>query len=289
MSSFLSISPVTLSEGERIALINLLADDDPNVYRTVRSRILACGGESRQWLRPHVLSRDPVLRRRAKEIVQHFERQEADTRFLGFCLRNGEEFDLEESLWLLAQTEYPEINVEGYRAILDSYAADLRERLAAESDATEILGVINSYLFKELGFAGNGVNYYDPQNSYLNCVIDRRTGNPISLCLLYLLVARRLRLPITGIGLPGHFVCRYQSASDEIYIDTFNRGQLLSKADCVQLLQNASEGVRDEVLSPASSRRILTRICNNLHQIYRRLKLAAETTRLERCLAVLGR
>ena len=104
----------------------------------------------------------------------------------------------------------------------------------------EILTTINNYLFDELGFSGDEENYYDPQNSYLNRVVDRRKGNPINLSLLYLLLARRLKLPVAGIGLPGHFICRYQSTSDEIYIDAFHDGKFLTKADCIWV--NISSG-----------------------------------------------
>ena len=255
----------------------------------MRTKILSCGAEAGAWLRPHLLSPDPVLRRRVREIIRYFDQQAADIRFLAFCLKHGEELDLEEGAWLFAATEYPDINIEGYRAVLDEYAAELRERISVEEDGGQMLGAINRYLFDELGFAGNEQNYYDPQNSYLNRVLDRRTGNPISLCLFYLLLARRLRLPVAGIGLPGHFLCRYQSTSDEIYLDVFNRGRLLTKADCIQHLIQGKHRLREDFLSPVSPRRLLTRVCANLHQIYLQLDLAEEATRLQRHLVALGR
>ena len=283
------LSPNPPSESERAALVNLLSDDDPVVYQTVRDRILAWGPEARQWMRPHLLSDDPVLRRRSREIVRYFARQDSDTRFLAFCLKHGEEFDVEEAVWLLAQTTYPDINIEAYRAMLDSYTTDLRERLDGCADGKEALGIVNQFLFHELGFSGNEIAYYDPQNSYLNRVLDRRIGNPISLSLVYLLIGRRLGFPMVGVGLPGHFICRYQSASEEIYLDAFNRGKLMTKAGCAQMLSHLSAGARDEFLLPVGSRRILARICNNLHQIYQRLGLRDETMRLQRYLVALAR
>jgi regulator of sirC expression with transglutaminase-like and TPR domain len=241
------------------------------------------------WLRPYTLSREPALRRRAQEIVRHFDRQAADNAFLGFCLRHGEEFDLEAGAWLLAQTQYPDINTEAYGALLDSFASDLRLRFVPTDEPRKVLGALNQYLFAELGFAGNETNYYDPENSYLNRVIDQRKGNPINLCLVYLLLARRLHLPVAGIGLPGHFVCRYQSTAVEIYVDVFNRGKLLTKADCVNYLVQANFSVRDDYLAPVSSRRLLLRVCANLHQIYLQLELAEEATRLQRYLVALAR
>jgi regulator of sirC expression with transglutaminase-like and TPR domain len=277
------------SEAERAALLNLLSDEDPGVYQTVRTRIISCGPEVREWMRPLVLSGDPLLRRRSQEIVRYFARQDADTRFLSFCLKHGEDFDLEESAWMLAQTAYPEINVEAYQAVLDDYAAEMREQLDGENDGNEILTVINKFLFSQLKYAGNEIAYYDPQNSYLNRVIDRRTGNPISLCVFYLLLARRLKLPMAGVGLPGHFICRYQSASEEIYLDPFNRGKMMDKADCIQFLSHLHPEAREEFLLPTTPRRVMARICNNLHQIYKRQGAQEDATRLQRYLVALSR
>jgi regulator of sirC expression with transglutaminase-like and TPR domain len=209
--------------------------------------------------------------------------------FLEFCLKNGEAFDLEQGAWLLAQTQYPDINVVGYRALLDSFAADLRERIESSAEPAKVLATTNRYLFEELGFAGDQNNYYDPENSYLNRVIDRRTGNPINLCLVYLLLARRLKLPIVGIGLPGHFVCRYQSSSVEIYIDAFSSGKLLTKADCVQYLLQGNYSLREDYLTPVTSRRLLLRICSNLHQIYLHLEQTEAATRFQRYMVALAR
>ncbi len=284
-----AIAQEELSEARKAALVKLLADEDPVVYRNIRQKILSIGPSAAEWLRPHTLSREPALRRRTQELVLSFDRQAADNYFLAFCLKYGEELDIEQGAWLLAQTQYPDINVEGYRALLDSYAVDISERLANVDDPEECLGVVNQYLFEELGFAGNEENYYDVENSYLNRVLDRRTGNPISLCLVYLLLARRLRMPITGINLPGHFLCRYQSSAHELYIDAFNRGRLLTKADCVQYLLQGNYSVRDDYLAPVSPRRMLLRACGNLHTIYLHHQATETATRLQRYMIALAR
>jgi len=288
-SAGLIATPERLSEGQRAALLSLLADDDSSIYRTVREKIISFGPESAEWLRPHMLSREPALRRRSQEIVLYFDRQSADDRFLNFCLKSGEEFDLEQGAWLLARTLYPDINVEAYAALLDSFAADLRERLAPAREPKQILAAINHYLFRELGFHGNEENYYDPENSYLNRVLDRRTGNPINLCLMYLLLGRRLRLPVAGIGLPGHFVCRFQSSASELYVDVFQRGTCLTKADCVQYLLRGNYSVHEKHLAPVSARRFLLRICSNLHQIYQQLETPDEATRVQRYVVALSK
>ena len=282
-------TPGGLRDSQKAALISLLGDEDANVYHAVREKILSTGPGTRQWLQPHALSSDPLLRRRAQEIIRHFDKHAADNAFLGFCLSHGEDFDLEEGAWLLARTQYPDINVEAYQALLDSFVAELRQRVVLYTKANQILTKINDYLFNELNFVGNEQNYYDPENSFLNRVLDKRTGNPISLCLLYILIARRLHLPVVGVGLPGHFVCRFQSTSDEIYVDAFNNGRLLTKADCVHHLLRGNYDINDEYLSPVTSRKMFQRICRNLHQIYLQLEMPEETTRFQRYLVALGK
>ncbi|HEY5915721.1 MAG TPA: transglutaminase-like domain-containing protein [Verrucomicrobiae bacterium] len=284
-----AIAQDVLSETRKAALIKLLADEDPAIYRNIRQKILSIGPSAADWVRPHTLSREPALRRRAQELVLRFDRQAADNFFLAFCLKHGEELDIEQGAWLLAQTQYPDINVEGYRALLDSYARDLADRLITARAPRATLAALNQYVFDELGFLGNEENYYDPDNSYLNRVLDRRTGNPINLCLVYLLLARRLQLPVTGIGLPGHFLCRFQSSAHEAYIDAFNRGRILTKADCVQYLLQGNYSVRDDYLAPVSPRRMLLRVCGNLHQIYLHLEDSEAATRLQRYLVALAR
>ncbi len=289
-SSIATEKSQALSESQKTALVKLLSDEDPAVYHLVREKILSCGQAATGWMQTHVLSSDPVLRRRAQEIIDRLARQSSDNRFLAFCLsQHGEELDVEQGSWLLAQTRYPEINVAAYQALFDSYAGDLRERIDFGAKPEQILATINQYLFTELGFHGNEQNYYEPENSYLNRVIDRRTGNAISLCLVYLFVSRRLHLPVTGIGMPGHFLCRFQCSTEEFYINAFNRGKLLSRTDCVKYLVQTNYGFQEGLLSPATPRRILLRMCSNLHQIYLHLKLRDETERLQRYIVALAK
>jgi regulator of sirC expression with transglutaminase-like and TPR domain len=276
-------------EKHRKALISLLADEDVKVYRTVRETILSYGPASSVWMREHTLSNDPVLRRRAGEIIDHFARQDADTQFLAFCLNQGEDFDLERGVLLLCRTQYPRINLEAYSALLDNHAGELRQRLDLNGLPEYIIRVINDYLFRELKFTGDEQNFYDPENSYFNCVLDRRIGNPITLSLLYLLLARRLRLPMAGIGLPGHFLCRYQSSRTEMYIDPFKGGRVLVKADCVKMVMQLQHRFDDSFLAPFSARRILQRICAGLHQIYSQQRSTQQAERLQRYLVALAK
>jgi regulator of sirC expression with transglutaminase-like and TPR domain len=289
MKGFATKTSEALSESQRAALISLLSDEDAAVHQTVRTKLISFGPASIEWLKPYTLSDEPLLRRRAQEIINFFGRKTADDRFMAFCASRGEDLPLEEGAWLLAQTQYPDMNLSAYEALLDAFASALYERIDFTADVEHIIGTINHYLFQDLEFTPNEANYYDPENSFLNRVIDNRTGNPISLCTIYLLLARRLKLPITGIGLPGHFVCRYQTSTTEIYIDAFNRGKLLTKADCIKYLLHTHHGLEEGYLAPVTPRRMLLRMCANLHQIYLHNEQADETARFQRYLVALAK
>jgi regulator of sirC expression with transglutaminase-like and TPR domain len=276
-------------ETEKKAFLNLLADEDPTVYHAIRAKILTYGHGAVRWLQPCTLSSDPVLRRRAIEIIQHLSRQASDNRFIAFCLSQSQDLDAEEGALLLARTQYPDINPLAYQALFDSYAADLREQIDPAAPAEQTIAAINHFLFEQLGYSGNEEDYYDPDNSYINRVVDRRTGNPISLCSIYLFVARRLRLPLVGIGMPGHFLCRFQTATEELFIDAFNRGKLLTKAECRKYLIQTRDSFKESDLSPVTNRGTILRMCSNLHAIYTQLALTEEMTRFQRYIVALAR
>lgn len=276
-----SESPVALSESQRTALISLLADDDPAVYQLVRSKLLAFGPTAIEWLQPYALSSEPKLRRRVLALIADEARRVNHERFVDYCRRKGEELDLEEAASYLAGTRFPEIRPEGYAALYDCWANELSERVASESSSTRVLEKINGFIFEELGFQGDEHYAYEPESCYLSRIVDRRKGNPIGLCSIYLFLTRRLRLPVTGIGLPGHFICRYQNSKAEIYIDCFRKGLFLTKADCVKYLLRANYGIADGHLSPITPKRILLRMCNNLVNTYGHLEMADEAAKAQ--------
>ncbi|MBI1877544.1 MAG: transglutaminase family protein [Chloroflexi bacterium] len=160
-----------------------------------------------------------------------------------------------------------------YLALLDDMAEALRPAIQSTITAEEKLWALNHYLFEELQFHGNSQNYYDPDNSFLNQVLDRRTGIPISLSVICLEVGWRLGLPLVGLGLPGHFIVGYGLPDAPIYIDAFNRGALLSEDDCLALCRvpwSERRTFRQQFLIPATKKAILFRMLLNLKQIYLR-------------------
>lgn len=284
-----TIAVLEPSPARQAALVTLLADDDPAISNQIREQLIAGGAATLGWLGQHRLHPDPVARRRVLEVLHHFGTTEAEGAFLAFLSSHGENLDLEEGVWRFVRTRYPEAPVAAYRAQLDDWAGKLGEEMAAATSGADILGRINRVLFEELGFRGNEQQYYDPANTYINLVMDRRLGIPISLCAIYLFLCRRLNLPVAGIGMPGHFLCRYQTPREEHYIDAFHCGKLLTRIDCLRRLKQFAVDYEDSVLQPISSRRILHRMISNLHLICKERRDRPETHRLEKYLGVLGR
>jgi regulator of sirC expression with transglutaminase-like and TPR domain len=198
--------------------------------------------------------------------------------FAHVAARPDEEIDLAAATLLVAEAEYPGLDIPHYLTLLDDMAEGVRGRLTADAVARPgrpALDALNAHLFQDLGFRGNDEDYYDPRNSFLNEVIDRRVGIPISLSVLYLEVGRRLGLDLVGISFPGHFLVMWRGAGDEdpLLVDPYHRGVALAREVLEERLETAlgkGTALAAEHLQPATSRQILTRILNNLRGIYQR-------------------
>jgi regulator of sirC expression with transglutaminase-like and TPR domain len=202
------------------------------------------------------------------------------------CLNKPDsQIDLcEAALWVAAE-EYPSLDVSAYLAQLDGFAQSVQERLAPTASAADRVVALNRVLFDEQGFTGNRDDYYDPRNSYLNEVLDRRTGIPITLCLVYIGVAQRLGLEAAGVSFPGHFLTRVE-ASETLIVDPFI-GEVLGVDDCQRRLAAAvgpGEILRPAIhLKAARPREILVRLLSNLKGVF------AAKRDLERVVACLDR
>jgi len=186
------------------------------------------------------------------------------------------DINLAEAALLIAKDEYPTLDVDHYLGELDTLAGRARAHLNADAPPEEILVSINTLLFDELGFAGNSDNYYDPRNSFLNDVLDRRVGIPITLSIVYIELGRRLGLPLQGIAFPWHFLVKLPMASGDLVLDPFSGGMLLGEEDLTERLKSIADEhaasvtdlVRTFVANPATNRQILTRMLRNLKTIY---------------------
>lgn len=183
----------------------------------------------------------------------------------------AERIDLARAALAIAREEYPDLDPEPYLARLDAMAEAIAPALPPERYPLRVLQAISRHLFEELGFRGNRDRYYDPRNSFFNDVLDRRTGIPITLSLVYLEVARRLDFPMVGVGMPGHFIIRPDREEMELFVDAFAGGEILFPQDCADRLAQIYGQpaiLRPEFLQPVDTRRFLVRMLTNLKAIY---------------------
>ena len=213
---------------------------------------------------------------------------EAVREFARYVARPADQVRLDEAALLLARTEYPALDLPAQLARLDALAA--RAECNPRQSPRANIASLNRLLFEEENFAGNEEEYDDPRNSYLNDVLDRKIGIPITLSLVYQEVARRCGLPVVGVGFPGHFLAKYLAESGDILLDPFHRGAILSLQDCEEKLKTQfgeKAEFRPSFLLVASTQQTLTRMLNNLKAaFFRRKDFAKVLMMIEMALAV---
>lgn len=185
--------------------------------------------------------------------------------------RPDQEIDLARVSLLIAAQEYPGLDSARYLAQLDTLAENAKDYAAQADEPYRLLACINYVLFSAEGFKGNQDDYYDPRNSFLNCVLERKMGIPITLSVVYMEVARRVGLEVKGVGFPGHFLVTTQCDEQPLFIDSFNGGRIVTQKDLQALLDRIYGGrlkVRSDFLVPISRRQIIERMLNNMKSIY---------------------
>lgn len=191
-------------------------------------------------------------------------------RFAAIARLPDEQIGLAEAALWIAAEEQPGLDPEPWLARLDSMGERLRPRVEDLRDPLDRVERLSGFLADEVGLRGNAEDYYDPRNSYLNEVLDRGLGIPITLALIYIEVGRRAGVPLDGVGFPGHFLLRH-SHHTQLVIDPFDRGRLLTVDDCKEMLERLSNGTLPfdpRLLRPSTPRQILIRMLNNLRGVY---------------------
>ncbi len=214
--------------------------------------------------------------------------------FAQLIARDASRIDLARACLLIAQDAYPGLDVDRYMGEIERMAIRLRGRLPQTGGAEERVVALNQFLYGDLGYWGNTDDYYDPRNSYLNEVIDRKTGIPITMSILYMELGRRIGLPLEGVSFPGHFLVRLKLRGGMLVLDPFSGGAPQSEEELRSRVKRvipdgvaddlpAAELPLDQFLEPATTRQILSRVLRNLKGIYR------ESDKPERMLDVLNR
>ena len=264
------------------AMVTLLKDPDEGTADLVKKSLIGMGEEAIPSLVRAMQILDTGHRNHLEPILGEIRFTNLENAFGSWASPSEGDVDLEEGCFLLARFAYPDLDGRFYKERLDEMARAIKRTLKNVKRPQSVIQRINRYLFDEERFRGNIVDYYNPDNSYLNRVLDRKTGIPISLSVVYLLLAKRLGLPISGVGLPGHFILKYETPEFIAYIDAFHRGQILTRRDCLRFLTHSGHSADESFLMEVSHRNIMVRMIRNLAYIYKQAKAPDLVERLKR-------
>ncbi|HEU4506369.1 MAG TPA: transglutaminase-like domain-containing protein [Nitrospira sp.] len=278
---------MVIPESQIRALIRLLADEDEKIVQTISGRLIDIGPSAVPLLQEAEIEQ-PEMAERIASVLEEIRGGKLEDELIAQAALPDDRMDLEQCAFLIARYAYPSLDVSMYVHQLDELAQEVRERIGPRASGEETVKTLNRYLFTEQGFKGNTKNYYEVENTYLNRVIDRRTGIPISLSIVYLLIGKRLGLPVHGIGMPGHFLVKYESDRYKIFVDCFNGGALLTEKNCQRFLTEAGYGFDERYLQHSAVRAILSRMLKNLLAIYAKLDDTLRQTRLTKFMEILG-
>lgn len=288
-----------MDKTELHALISLLDDPDEEVYKQIRQKIMTLGAEvipalESAWEN----SFDSVIQNRIEQIIQQIQFDKVIRDLKEWAL--PEHQDLLEGALIIAKYQYPDLDEAKLRRHIEQVKQDIWLELNNNLTALEKVRVINHIIFDVHGFSGNTTNYHAPQNSYINNVLETKKGNPLSLSIIYAVIAQDLRIPIYGVNLPEHFILAYVDQGNAIYpgndlgdrvlfyINPFSRGWVVSRKEIDAFLKQQRLDARPEYYEPCSNLEILRRLLRNLIHSYEKLGYPNKVEELSSLLAALS-
>ena len=263
------------NKNEIDALVRLLDDPDQEVYRHIEKKLLSYGAEVIEFLEnawEHSL--DTLLQERIENIVHQIQFNSVKEDLSLWYLSGA--FDLLQGALVINRYQYPDLDEQKVINQIEDIKREIWLGLQYDMSALEQVKLINHVLYNQLGFGGNTKNHHDPQNSYLNQVLESKRGNQISLAIIYSTLAQKLDMPIYGINLPQHFILGYLDESKQesteygvlFYINAFNRGNIFGKHDVDQFLRQLNLDPQPIYYKPCTNTDIIRRVLRNLISAY---------------------
>jgi regulator of sirC expression with transglutaminase-like and TPR domain len=276
-----------LSPSQLDALISLLDDSDWEVKQHVRGKLVELGAAvipvlEQKWEE----SFNPVLQKELEDLVHDLQFGLVKQRLKDW--RDSENQDLLEGLWILNTYQYPDLELETLQAAIHQLYVEAWTFFAPDLQALDQVKILNHVLFKQLQFSGNTKNFHSPSNSMLSMVLESKKGNPISLCSIYLLVAKKLGLPIHGVNLPNLFVLIYAQEGAGFYINAFNKGLIFSREDIKNYLEHLKIDLQPAFFEPCSNLAIVLRFLKNLYTAFEKLGETEKVDEVQELLEILG-
>jgi len=252
-----------MKKKELKALVSLLEDEDADVISEIEKKIISLGNEiipflERQWESTF----NPTLQTRIEDLIHSLQFETLKDKLI--IWKGEKDKDLMEGLWLIATYQYPDLELETLKKDIEQIYYDVWLEFKPEAHHYDQIKILNSVIFGKLKFSANTKNFHAPGNSMINVVLQSKKGNPISLCMIYLIIAQKLELPVYGVNLPNLFILTYKTKDIQFYINAFNRGLIFSKSDVDSYLEDMQLSPRDIFYQPCENLEIIKRIFRNL-------------------------
>lgn len=252
-----------MQESELKALVSLLDDEDDQIVAHIEEKIRPLGKEIIPYLEQEWESTfNPGLQRKIEDLIHTLQYQVLKERLQQWY--EDPEQDLLTGLWLISTYQYPDIELTKLKQDLEQIYYEAWLEFRPDLHPFDQVKVINSVFFNKLKFGANTKNFHSPGNSLINIVLETRKGNPISLCVIYMLVAQKLKLPIYGVNLPNLFILTFKDDKVQFYINAFNRGLIFSKQDIENYIHELRLTPQESFFQPCSSLEIIRRTLRNL-------------------------
>lgn len=259
-----------MTESELKALVSLLDDDDKQITAHVEQKILSLGKQAIPFLEKEWESNlNPSVQSRIEELIHTLQYELLRSRLAEWY--KSEEQDLLTGMWLLATYQYPDLEIEKLKQELEQIYYETWLEFRPDLYPLDQIKLINSVFFNKLKFGANTKNFHSPGNSMINVVLEGRKGNPITLCVIYLLVAQKLKLPVYGVNLPNLFILTYKDNNHQFYINAFNRGLIFSKQDIENYINELHLVPQTSFFEPCNNLDIIRRALRNLVMSFEKL------------------
>lgn len=259
-----------MKEAELKALVSLLDDDDFNIVDEIERKIISIGSPIIPYLEQEWENNfNPTVQKKLEDLIHNLQYEALKGELIRWREEGAE--DLLEGLYLVATYQYPDLELLKLRQDLEQMYYEAWTQFQPDAYHYDQVRVLNSVMFGKLRFSGNTKNFHSPSNSMIHVVMDSKKGNPITLSVIYMLLAQKLGMPIYGVNLPNLFILTYKSEETQFYINPFNRGLIFSREDIQNYVAELQLHPRNSFFEPCSNLEIVQRTLRNLHVAFEKL------------------
>lgn len=252
-----------MNHNEIKALVSLLDDEDKEVQSHVEQKIISLGDAIIPFLEEEWENNfNPTVQKKIEDLIHVLQFDSLKNKLRQW--KESKAQDLLEGMWLVATYQYPDLSLDKLRKDLEQIYYEAWLEFKTNIHPFDQIKILNSIMFGKLKFGANTKNFHAPANCMLNVVIESKRGNPISLCVVYMLVANKLKMPVYGVNLPNLFVLTYKSRESQFYINVFSKGIIFSKEDIDKYIGQLNLPLSDMFYQPCSNLEIIKRVLRNL-------------------------